>query len=48
MLSDKSEGLLWDIEDVMDQKENPEILKLNMETDELYASVPVIASRVWY
>ncbi len=36
-LGERIEGILWDIDEVMEQKANPESQKLNMEMDELYA-----------
>ncbi|MCJ1313759.1 hypothetical protein MMC25_007439 [Agyrium rufum] len=36
LLSDKAEKILWDIDDIMEQRENPENQKLNMESDELF------------
>ena len=35
-MSERAESMLWDIDEIMEQKENPENQKLNMETDELY------------
>ena len=37
-LGERIEGILWDVDEVMEQKENPESQKLNMEMDDLYAS----------
>ena len=39
LLSERTEGMLWDLDEIMEQKENPESQKLNMETDELYAAM---------
>ena len=36
-LGERIEGILWDVDEVMEQKENPESQKLNMEMDDLYA-----------
>ena len=41
-LGERIEGILWDVDEVMEQKENPESQKLNMEMDDLYA--PYITS----
>jgi uncharacterized protein (DUF3084 family) len=35
-LGERIEGILWDVDEVMEQKENPESQKLNMEMDDLY------------
>lgn len=35
-LNDTFDGVLWEIQDVIGQKEDPGTLKLNMETDELF------------
>ena len=35
LLNEKLDGLVWEVHDVMHQKENPESQKLNMELDEL-------------
>lgn len=32
--------MIWEVEEVMQQKENPESQKLNMEMDELYVTAP--------
>ena len=37
-LGERIEGILWDVDEVMEQKENPESQKLNMEMDDLYDS----------
>ena len=37
-LGERIEGILWDVDEVMEQKENPESQKLNMEMDDLYVS----------
>ncbi|KAI4141903.1 MAG: hypothetical protein LQ341_003388 [Variospora aurantia] len=33
---EKVEGVLWVVDEVMDQKENPDTMKLNMEMDEVF------------
>ena len=35
---EKVEGVLWVVDEVMDQKENPESTKLNMEMDDVYVA----------
>ena len=35
LLSERAEGLLWDIDEIMDRKEDPESEKQTLETDEL-------------
>ncbi|MCJ1377443.1 hypothetical protein MMC17_000538 [Xylographa soralifera] len=36
LMSERGESIFWDIGEIMDQKENPGSLQLNMETEELY------------
>ena len=36
LMSQRGESIFWDIGEIMDQKENPGNLQLNMETEELY------------
>ncbi|KAI9834833.1 MAG: hypothetical protein M1819_002741 [Sarea resinae] len=35
-MNDRIDGIMWEVRDVLGQKENPETQKLNMETDELF------------
>ncbi|MCJ1477972.1 hypothetical protein MMC13_006647 [Lambiella insularis] len=36
IMTERANGIIWDISDIMEQKENPEDQKINMETDELF------------
>ena len=40
--SDRAETLYWELEGSIEQGENPESGKLNVEVDELYGSAPFI------
>lgn len=35
MLGKKTEGVVWDVEETMENRENPESQKINYEIDEL-------------
>ena len=36
LMSERGESIFWDVGEIMDQKENPGNLQLNMEAEELY------------
>lgn len=42
--SDRTSNLYWIIDDTMEQSENPEGQKMNVEQDEMYAPQPDFAS----
>ena len=45
LLGERAESMLWDVDEIMEQKENPENQKLNMETDELYVDSTISSSK---
>ena len=41
LLGDKVESVLWVVDEVLDQRENPDTMKVNMEMDEVYVELPL-------
>ncbi len=39
---EKVEGVLWVVDEVVDQRENPESLRLSVEVDEVYVDFLVL------